>query len=106
MAPTVVSEMATDCEPVKGPLPGSKLGVAAGGCGCRHACRYGAHGAKRLSHLRPEDIDHLFTKKIKTPAAANNWLRMVRMLMKFAVSKKMIASDPTADIKALQNQGR
>jgi site-specific recombinase XerD len=60
------------------------------------------HGGKRLSHLRPEDIDHLFTKKIKTPAAANNWLRMVRMLMKFAVSKKMIASDPTADIKALQ----
>jgi integrase len=60
------------------------------------------HGAKRLSHLRPEDIDYLFTKKIKTPAAANNWLRMVRMLMKFAVSKKMIASDPTADIKALQ----
>jgi hypothetical protein len=42
-------------------------------------------------------------KKIKTPAAANNWLRMVLMLMKFAVSKKMIASDPAADIKALQH---
>jgi hypothetical protein len=59
------------------------------------------HGNKRLAHLRPDDVEHLFTSKIKTPAAANNWLRLVRMLMQFAVSKKMITSDPTAGIKTL-----
>jgi integrase len=52
--------------------------------------------------LRPEDIEHLITKKIATAAAANNWLRMVRMLMKFAVSKKMLTTDPTVGIKTLK----
>jgi integrase len=59
------------------------------------------HGSKRLAHLRTEDIEHLLTKKLATPAAANNWLRMVRMLMKFAISKKMLAADPTLGIKTL-----
>jgi site-specific recombinase XerD len=62
------------------------------------------HGSKRVAHLQPEHVEHLFLKKKETPAAANNWLRMMRMLMKFAISKsggKMIASDPTAGIKTL-----
>jgi integrase len=62
------------------------------------------HGGKRLAHLRTEDIEYLLTKKIATPAAANNWLRMVRMLMKFAVTKKMIAADPTLGVKTLKYQ--
>jgi integrase len=60
------------------------------------------HGNKRLSHLRREDIEHLFTKKLATPAAANNWFRMIRMLMKFAISNKMLTSDPTLGIKTLK----
>jgi hypothetical protein len=60
------------------------------------------HGSKRVAQLRTEDVEHLFTNKKATPAAANNWLRMVRMLMKFAISKKMITTDPTVGIKTLQ----
>jgi site-specific recombinase XerD len=60
------------------------------------------HGGKRVAQLQRDHIEHLFTKKIATPAAANNWLRMVRMLMKFAISKKMITTDPTAGIKTLR----
>jgi site-specific recombinase XerD len=60
------------------------------------------HGSKRVAQLQRDHIEHLFTKKIATPAAANNWLRMVRLLMKFAISKKMITSDPTVGIKTFK----
>jgi len=61
------------------------------------------HGSKRVAHLRPEDVEFLFLKKKATPAAANNFLRMLRMLMKFAITKaKMITSDPTVGIKTLR----
>jgi integrase len=60
------------------------------------------HGDKRLAHLRREDIEHLLAKKIATPAAANNWLRMVRTLMQFAITKKMLADDPTRGVKTIK----
>jgi integrase len=62
------------------------------------------HGDKRVSHLRREDVEHLLIKKLATPAAANNWLRMVRMLMKFAIEKNMITVDPTIGVKTLKYQ--
>jgi integrase len=37
-------------------------------------------------------------------AAANNWLRMVRMLMKFAVAVGMRSDDPTLGIKAIRSR--
>lgn len=39
---------------------------------------------------------------LKTPSAANNWLRMVRMLMQFAIELNMRTDDPTIGIKTFK----
>ena len=41
-------------------------------------------------------------RKANTPAAANNFLRMVRILMRFAIDEGWRKDDPTFGIKALK----
>jgi integrase len=60
------------------------------------------HGDKRVATLAREHIVKMFAKKTDTPAAANNWLRMVRMLMQFAISEGIRRDDPTSGVRAIR----
>lgn len=59
------------------------------------------HGHRRVAHLARENAEML-GNRASTPAAANNWLRMVRMLMRLAVELGMRTDDPTFGIKPLR----
>jgi integrase len=61
------------------------------------------HGDKRVARLQREHIEAMQAKRISTPAAANNWLRMVRMLMQFAITKRLRLDDPTFGIKPIKS---
>jgi integrase len=60
------------------------------------------HGHRRVTHLQRDKLREMLSNRIKTPAAANNWLRMVRMLMRFAIEMGMRNDDPTLGIKTLK----
>ncbi|HEY7300600.1 MAG TPA: tyrosine-type recombinase/integrase [Xanthobacteraceae bacterium] len=60
------------------------------------------HGDKRVAAIKREHIEAMQGKRIRTPAAANNWLRMIRMLMKFAVAKSMRPDDPTFGVQPIK----
>lgn len=62
------------------------------------------HGSQPVAMLGPEHIKAMLGKKTDTPAAANNWLRLVRMLMQFAVSIEMRRDDPTVGIKNVRRR--
>jgi integrase len=62
------------------------------------------HGDKRVALLQREHIAKMLGRKAATPAAANNWLRMVRMLMQFAVEEGVRGSDPTAGVKGVRQR--
>src|SRR5215472_17615452 len=47
------------------------------------------HGDKRLALLERKHIEKLIAQKSSTPAAANNLLRMLRVLMQFAVAEDL-----------------
>jgi integrase len=58
-----------------------------------------AHGDKRVKMMEPHNVLAVMSSKATTPAAANNLLRMLRQLMKFAVLHGWRESDPTTGIK-------
>src|SRR5262249_9111243 len=60
------------------------------------------HGHRRVAHLQRDKISEMLGNRVKTPSAANNWLRMVRMLMRFAIELRMRHDDPTLGIKTLK----
>lgn len=60
------------------------------------------HGDDPVKLLRREHIVAMLGKKVKTPAAANNWLRLARLLMRFAILEGIRPDDPTAGIKNLK----
>ena len=60
------------------------------------------HGDKRVALLQREHIVAMLSKRADTPAAANNWLRMVRMLMRLAIVEKLRTDDPTLTIKSVR----
>jgi hypothetical protein len=39
------------------------------------------HGHRRVAHLQRDKLGEMLGNRANTPSAANNWLRMVRMLM-------------------------
>lgn len=57
------------------------------------------HGSKRVVMLYKGKIEDMMAKKAETPAAANNFLRMLRTLMEFAVKRGLRADDPTEGIE-------
>jgi integrase len=61
------------------------------------------YGDKRVSALEPHHIRAMVDKKADTPAAANNLLRMLRMLMRFAVERNMRRDDPTANVRKVRS---
>lgn len=64
------------------------------------------HGDKRVVTLQREHIARMLDKKALTPAAANNWLRMVRMLMDFAVQEDIRRDNPTLGVKSIRNRSK
>lgn len=60
-----------------------------------------AHGDKRVALMQRRHVEEILAGKVATPAAANNWLRMVKMLMAFAVEQELRGDDPTTGIKSI-----
>lgn len=62
------------------------------------------HGDKRVSKLRRDHVRKIVGKKSDTPAAANNLLRMIRMLWQHALDMGMAKEDPTAGLKPIRTK--
>lgn len=62
-----------------------------------------AHGEKRVATLRREDIKRMHEAKAGTPAAANNWLKLVRILLDLAVEEGLREDNPARTVKAIRH---
>jgi integrase len=60
------------------------------------------HGDKRIALLEREHVKRLIANKAELPGAANKLLRIVRMLMRFAVDSGLRKHDPTVGIRKLK----
>lgn len=60
------------------------------------------HGEKRIALLERRHIEAMISSRASTPAAANNLLRMIRLLMQFAVANALRRDDPTIGVKAVR----
>jgi integrase len=58
------------------------------------------HGDKRVGMMQRQHIAHLISAKAGKPAAAHNLLRMLRLLMKFAIIHGWRKDDPTIGLKS------
>jgi integrase len=56
------------------------------------------HGSKPLALLTRKHLEAMLARKMKTPAAANHWLRLIKTLMRFAVREGLRSDDPARDI--------
>lgn len=67
--------------------------------------RFGAeYGRLRARTLEKHNVEAIIAKRADMPAAANNLLKVLRMMMGFAVSAKLAPLNPTAGIKKLANK--
>ena len=57
------------------------------------------HGDKRITHMQRRHVLEIMTDKADTPAAANELLRMLRLLVDHAVALEMRPDNPTAGVK-------
>jgi integrase len=62
------------------------------------------HGTKRVSHLQAQHVKKIIGDKAETPAAANNLLRMIHLLMLHAVDLQWRRDDPTKDVKKIRHK--
>jgi hypothetical protein len=60
------------------------------------------HGHKRLHTLRKRHIRKLRDARAETPAAANNVLRMLKIILYFAVEEELLEVNPAARVKELK----
>lgn len=60
------------------------------------------HGEKPLRQLQAHHIESIMVSKISTPAAANNFLRYIKLLCKFAKKRKLITELPTDDVQKIK----
>jgi integrase len=60
------------------------------------------HGEKRVRTLQSKHVARMMAEKAATPAAANNLLRMLRMLMRYAIVNDWRRDDPTAGQRAFR----
>lgn len=58
-----------------------------------------SRGEKMVKDLRRSDVMAIMSKMSDKPAAANNRLRMLRMLMKLAIQLDLRETDPTAGVE-------
>lgn len=64
------------------------------------------HGDKRLAGLERRHVKAMMAEKGEKTAAANNVLRAVKMLVKFAVSMDMMKHDPTQGVDAIRTRSK
>ena len=62
------------------------------------------HGSQPIALLEPRHIDRIIAAKAATPSAANNLLRMLHVLMQFAVTEGLRRDDPTQGVKPIKNR--
>jgi integrase len=67
----------------------------------RFRSEYGHLPAGRLD---AQNIRKILAKRVKTPAAANNLLRILRLLMRFAVETGVRRDDPTIGVRPLRHR--
>lgn len=58
-----------------------------------------AHGHRLFAQMQREHIGKILAAKVATPGAANNLLKTIRALVRFAVANKWRADDPTIGMK-------
>jgi integrase len=63
------------------------------------------HGTKPLKGLRHKHISDIIGAKVDTPEAANNLLKVLRVLLDYAVSQEMIDSNPASSVKRYRSRG-
>ncbi|WBX84685.1 tyrosine-type recombinase/integrase [Sphingosinicella microcystinivorans] len=61
------------------------------------------YGDRNVAALEPHHIRAMLDAKADTPAAANNLLRMLRMLMRFAVERNIRRDDPTLHVRKIRS---
>lgn len=64
------------------------------------------HGEKPLKRLEPRHVRKIIAAKSETPAAANNLLRILRLVMKFALEDDWITHDPTAGVRKIKHKSK
>jgi site-specific recombinase XerD len=60
------------------------------------------HGDKPVNRLERHNVRDIVAARANTPAAANNMLRMIRLLMRFAIDEEWRKDDPTLGIKTMR----
>ena len=63
------------------------------------------HGTKPVALLNRTHIKNIIGAKADTPEAANNLLKVLRVLLGFAVEQGMIESNPAIGVKRYKSQG-
>jgi integrase len=63
------------------------------------------HGHRPLNDLQGAHIRHVIGAKANTPEAANNLLKILRVVLHYAVSEGMIASNPAMNVKRYRSKG-
>jgi integrase len=64
-----------------------------------------AHGEKPVKELRRKHIKDIIGARADTPEAANNLLKVLRVLLGYAVDQEMIESNPAANVKRYRSRG-
>lgn len=60
------------------------------------------YGALSVRGLRPEHVRKMRDKRKDTPAAANNMMKVLRWMMRFAVERNLRQDNPVVDVRALR----
>lgn len=62
------------------------------------------HGHRLVKEMQREHVQKIVAKKSDTPAAANNMLRMIHLLMRHAVESGWRRDDPTQSVRKVRNK--
>lgn len=62
------------------------------------------HGSKLVTDIEAQHVRRLVADKAETPAAANHVLRLLRLMLDFAVSENWIRANPALSVKRLKEK--
>ena len=62
------------------------------------------HGAKRVAHLERRHLQKIVSDRADTPAAANNMLRVIHLLMRHAIERGWRGDDPTQGVRRVRHK--
>jgi integrase len=62
------------------------------------------HGDKPVADLERRHLEAMLARKARTPAAANHWLRLIKVLMLLAVKEGMRSDNPAADVEPIEHR--